>query len=182
MLASRVQCSPMIYMQGYGGGWRCPRSRFIDMERNSQRAGTPQTLRQRKCDVWIPGNSLWVLALSVKKCRSLSTKCIRTLALMYVSICLYLAHAPQGSRELSENTWTRLGLNPFLSYRGVSLLLSVFLIYIFRWTLKAIYRSWPLFLLPVLNFFFFLVCVKIATELDTPDASYTKCIITRVLN
>lgn len=150
MFAPGLQRSPMIYMQGYGGGWRCPRSRFIDMERNSQRADASRTQRQRKNDVRIRRNSLWVLALSVKKCRSLSAKCIRTLALMYVSICLYLAPAPQGSRELSGNTWTRLGLNPFLSYRGVSLVLSVFLICIFRWTLEAIYRSWPLFLLPVL--------------------------------
>lgn len=57
---------------------------------------------------------MWVLVQSLEKCRSLSTNAKRTLVLMYVSICLYLALAPQGSRVLSGNTRTRLCLNPFL--------------------------------------------------------------------
>lgn len=76
------------------------------------RAQFPQ--RQEQYDVWRRCNSLWVLVQSLQQWRSLSTNAKGTLVLMYVSICLYLAPAPQGSRVLSGNTWTRLCLNPFL--------------------------------------------------------------------
>lgn len=92
--------------------------------------------RQEGYDVCRRCNSLWVLVQSLEKCRSLSTNAKRTLVLMYVSICLYLALAPHGSRVLSGNTRTRLCLNPFLCCHIFYYL--PFEIYIFGRTLNII--------------------------------------------